>query len=237
MKVFILFLFLLSSCGLMDQKQLPSFNTKDTYKATLKFKVNGKKYEGIGVIPLADQYEFEVEPEGKIDRIIWSTCTGEEIIDKPKTGWFNRKYSFTVKHINKLEDESTCGSLNITVLEEKKRRNAFGFAEFKDRRPEFKQQGLLKCNMKQNFVEGVAVCQSAAGLYQQISFPNPVVHTGANEGCDVIEHKVDKTFLFKIAPDICTYIFTAQEKSPNGKRIKLRLSTRGYTDAPPMKNL
>lgn len=227
------FVSVLSGC-VSTELAVPSAN--ETYRHDLKVKINGITFNGIGVAKAASRYEIEVYPPGKIDRIMWRTCNREEVVDAPDLGWMEKKYKFVIEPVQGLEDVTSCG-LQITVLEEKKRRNGFAFIDFEDRRPEVSLPARLACNGVVNTVNGVSVCQSAVGLYQQINFDVPVIQNGSSLECDVMVpfNGDESVYRFTMPPGDCTYYFVAQEKALNGRRFVHRLNTKGYTDVPPIK--
>lgn len=230
------FFLFLTGCSLFQYEQLPVPSAGETYKHDLSVKINGVSYVGVGVVKRASSYKLEVFPEGKIDRIMWRTCNREEVVDKPPSGWFSNKFEFTVTPAAGLEDITSCG-LQITVLEEKKRRNGFAFFDFEDARPEVSLPAKVTCNGKLQSLSGVSVCQSASGLVQQIFFSSPVVQSGSSPECDIMRpFQGDETiYRFAMPPGECTYYFVAQTKATNGKRLLHRLTTIGYTDVLPTK--
>lgn len=232
---YLLFLFL-TGCSLFQYKELYQPNANDFYRHDLKVKVNGVDFIGVGVAALSTSYKISVYPEGKINRIMWRTCNREEVVDEPSNGWFSSKYEFELKPVSGLEDITSCG-LQITVLEEKKRRNGFAFIDFQDKRVETSIPSILICNGVTRTYSGVSVCQSAQGLYQQISFTTPVVQRGSSLECDVMKplNGDEKVYRFSVAKGECSYYFVAKDKAPNGKRYIHRLTTIGYTDVPPIK--
>lgn len=230
-----------TGCSLLGFRKLPDLNEKDVYKHDLVLDINGKRINGVGAISIANEYKVRVYPPGNVDRIMWRTCSMENVIDKPDvktSSWFGG-YSyvdFTYKPAFGLDDVNSC-ALKIEVLEEKKRRNGMALVEFESSRPEASLFSDLLCNGQFSQNKGVSICQSAAGLYQQISFPTPVVIRAVEPACDVMKpfEGDEKVYQFSIAPSECTYVFVAQGRAPNGKRFEHVLTTVGYTDVPPIK--
>lgn len=236
--------FVLSGCSLLSTKEIYQPSASETYKNDLRVSINGRIFVGVGVLPSEPSYTVEVFPEGRIDRITWRTCNREEVVDQdPKGFWdgiFGSKkdrYSFTLARTTGLEDVTACG-LKITVLEEKKRRNGFAFFDFEDARPEITLPATLTCNGIKSQTSGVSLCQSAAGLYQQIEFPAEVIQKGSGPNCDVMKPlNGDLTkYRFVMPPgEDCVYYFVSNVKDENGKRLTHRLTLIGYTDVPPIK--
>jgi hypothetical protein len=203
-----------------------------TFRQDLVVDINGEHFVGSGLVKKAQDYNVVVYPDDKVERIIYSTCHEEQVIDKPKTnGWFRKSISFTLKNVPNVSDVSSC-SLEIIVLDEQSRRNAFATIEFQDQRPEVQLPALVKCNgVIQQYNSGVSICQSAMGLIQQINFNEPVIQAGVKGSCDVMKSIDDKTFAFMMPKGKCTYYFGSNRKL-NGKRLLARLQTIGYSDIP-----
>lgn len=205
-----------------------------TFKHDLLIEINGEKFIGTGVVKKSNQYDITIFPSDKIERIIYSTCHEEQVIDKPETnGWFKKSISFSIKNVPNVSDVVSC-SLEVIVLDEQSRRNAFATIEFQDQRTEVQLPALVKCNgIIKRYDTGVSICQSAYGLIQQIDFTEPVIHDGSKPECEVIkESGVDKkSFTFVMPKGNCTFYFGAQRKI-NGKRVLHRLQTIGYSEVP-----
>lgn len=233
-------------CSLLQYKELPDLKETDIYRHDLVVDINGVRINGVGIAPRLGRNNVTVYPPGKVDRIMWRTCSQEQVIDKPTVskidnGWFAKDtpyVNFTFDTSYGLDDVNSCG-LKIEVLEEKKRRNGFALVEFPDAREEFALITDLNCNGEFSQRAGVNICQSAAGLFQKIVFNVPVLQLGkpAHELCDVMKpYKNDETtYVFKMPAEECVYNFVSDQLAPNGKRMIFRLTTIGYTDVPPMK--
>lgn len=230
--------------SLFSYSKLPDINENDTYKHELQVDVNGTRINGVGVTKLSNSYVVRVYPPGNVDRLSWRTCSKEEIIDKPlvqnsKSWVFGSGYNYVDFNYTPafgLDDVNSC-ALKIEVYEEKKRRNGMALIEFESANEEVSLIADLLCNGEFTQIRGVGACQSAAGLYQQISFPVPVVQRGARPECDVMKaiDKSETVYRFVMAPSECAYTFVAQGKAPNGKRFETHLTTNGYTAVPPIK--
>jgi len=244
--VWVLLTAALTGCSLFHYRELPDLKESDVYRHDLYVDINGVRVFGVGVAPRLGTNRVRVYPPGKVDRIMWRTCSQEQVIDKPAVGgidngWFRKDtpyVDFTFDTAYGLDDVNSCG-LKIEVLEEKKRRNGQALIEFMDSREEFSLIADLSCNGEFSQLKGVDICESAAGLFQRIVFNVPVVQMGkpTSELCDVMKpHKGDETtYVFKMPADECVYTFVSNQRAPNGKRMSFRLTTVGYTDVPPMK--
>jgi len=236
----------LTGCSLLQYRALPDLKETDIYRHDLYLDVNGVRVFGVGVAPRLATNHVRVYPPGKVDRIMWRTCSEEQVIDKPAVGgidngWFRKDTPYVDFKFNTaygLDDVNSC-ALKVEVLEEKKRRNGQALVEFEETREEYALIADLNCNGEFSQLKGVDICESAAGLYQRIVFNVPVVQVAdqAGSACDVMKPlKGDETtYVFSIAADECSYTFVAKQKAPNGKRMAFRLVTVGYNDVPPMK--
>jgi hypothetical protein len=231
----------LSSCshaGKSDAPAEPGSSSYETPKHDLWVTVNGVNFQGVGVAERSPKYEITVWPEGSIDRIIWRTCNREEVVDKPKNGFWervqgNNTYKFTIEPTKDLEDGRSC-ALEITVLEERQRRNGFAVIDFEDPREMVRLPAVLKCNGQTRIGNGVSICQSAAGLIQRIEFNEPAINRGAPAGCDVMKSADERIYEFAIPEGPCTYYFvSASRRTEDGKqRLVHRLNTIGYKSVP-----
>lgn len=240
--------FFISSCSTIGSffsySKLPEINEKDTYRHELQVDVNGVRINGVGVARLTSSYKVRVYPPGNVDRLIWRTCSKEELIDKPaiqnsKSWVFGSGYNyvdFVYTPAFGLDDANSC-ALKIEVFEEKKRRNGLALVEFQSSREDVSLIADLLCNGEFSQNRGVSACQSAAGLYQQISFPVPVVNKDVRPECDVMKpvNGDEKIYRFVMPPSGCVFSFVAKDLAPNGKNYRHWLTTNGYTDVPPIK--
>lgn len=234
----VLTILLLNACGNMRVIEQVDREATTTFRHDLRVRVNGVGYAGVGVAPIAPIYQVTVFPEGKIDRIIWQTCHQESVVDKPDRSFWDvvkrdTSYQFQLKPQAGLEDVNAC-ALEITVLEEKKRRNGFAVIDFEDRRPEISLASRVKCNGVEATFKGVSICQSSAGLMQEISFSEPALIRGVTGACDVMKSDDELKYQFPMPRGKCTYNFVAQRKHANGRRLVHRLNVVGYNDVPPV---
>lgn len=227
MRLLFALLFLSGCSSLSVKNDSPSvIDQSQVQLHTLKVSVNGQEYKGTGVLPIAERYKITVFPEEKIEEIVWNTCHQFNRVQRPSTGWFNKSFSFIFKPTIGIEDKASC-ALKISVLTKDVAMD-FALLEFQDSRPEVGLNALLKCNGKTENVRGVGVCQSAAGLRQEILFRQPVV-VNPSPDCAVFSSKDEIEWTFDIAPSECTYYFVSNERASNGKRYIFRLRTLGAT--------
>lgn len=221
---------MMSGCGSIPAMEVDEKQVDATYRHDLRVIIDGVATSGLAIVQKRDEYKLEVTPLGKIDRIVWGTCHQQKVIDQPANGW--KSYSFTFKPDPTMEQSQGC-PLEISVLEEKLKRNGWATIAFSSALPHRKLEASIKCDGKSNMIlPGAALCQSAAGLYQRITFKEPVVQKGARPECDVMKTSDQKTFDWSMPKGKCDYVFVSNTKASNGKRLELELNTIGYTDVP-----
>ena len=231
----ILALVAFSGCSTVEP-EIP--NATVLYQHTLKVKINDQTIKGFGVAPRAQAYRVKVYPEGKIDRIMIRTCHRELTFDKPdRTFWdiLKQDNTFTtdVYRNQEIEDVAAC-AMEIDVFEERKKRSGFAVVDFLDARPEVSLPVLVKCNGEAiRYDNGVSVCQSAAGLTQEFVFGEPVI-VDSGDCPGVFSTEIKKQWLFQMPSGKCTFYFASERQHANGKRIKARVNTLGYSQVPPV---
>lgn len=230
MKYIILMAFFICACQELPKLPSNSSSVSQTFKYDLSVMVDDQICNGICVVPIKKQYEIKIQADGKVDRVTWQTCHQEQIIEKPKSGLFNSAIKFVFAPRDEFEAVSSC-ALEVTIIQEKKRRAGLVLIEFQDQRPEASLMGTLVCNGSKYSKVGVSTCQSASGLYQEVSFPTPAL-VNPPLGCEIPAAADEKKYRFPIKPGRCTYYFVSNERAPNGKRKIHRLTTIGYTEVP-----
>jgi hypothetical protein len=227
-------LLFLSTLFIVSCNSVPTISPEkmaaEVYRKDLKVVVDGTTYLGIGVLPLKPSYTIEIYPEEKSGRIIIQSCNRDHTIDKPKTGWFSNKVVYKYQPLIGAELGRNC-PLEIATINDKKK-NSFAYLEFKDSRPEISLSGTLRCNGEETRNEGVAICQTAEGLRQEIYFNTKVLVEAIGDGCDIMESKDGFFWSWDAVPNECEIYFTAREKHRNGKRLSFRLAALGYTSSP-----
>lgn len=218
---------LLVGCSIMQVQKASDLASK-TYRKSLKFEVDEKTYEGIAVLPLKSCYDFTLIPEDKMSFYIFQTPHRDEPMEKPKTGWFSNKVKYRYCPQVGIEDQGY-SPLEIAALNDKQKFDSFAFIMFRDVRPEISLKANLKCNGKFKAVEGTSICQTAAGLLQEITFNQVVLTSEPNGHCAKPESKDGIFWKIKVSEGECPYYFTAREKHKNGKRLSHLLTTIGYT--------
>lgn len=203
------------------------------YRSDLVLDVNGVKYPGTGVAALSQSYKVTVYPEASIDRIIWTTCNQQHVVDKPGESFWdqisgNNQYSFTLNPDIDLEGSNAC-ALEISVLTEHQNITGYGLIDFMDARPVYQKiKATARCNGYTSVPTGVYVCQSAQNLVQDFVFDRPVISGTPVVGCsipvDVDGGRIH--YRLTLSSGKCLYIFG--DKDGNF----FRLNAIGYNEVP-----
>lgn len=218
MKFLTPFLFTLSflvGCTSIPQKLDP----KLLYKRDLPFCVKDVGcYEGTAVLPARAAYDFEIAPKGgaEIDLLVLDTCHREfseqgnlktnlgffeKIFGRKSQGW---KFSYIP--IQGIEDDGDC-SLRIATYEKSKGRHAWAIVRFEHEKYQLPMQ--LVCNGMVTQENGVSICQSKAGLSQQMRFTEPVM-ISADPGCEMPVKGNKAGYEWKINLGECGYTIKGQ---------------------------
>lgn len=184
------------------------------YKRDLPFCIEGLTcYEGTAVIPKQDNYVFEVAPKGdaKVDLLIVDTCHRETTQEGPPEtvldffknifGKSAKGYKFNYRPVTGIEDDGDC-SIRINTLEKNKGRHAWAVVRAEHER--YKLPISLHCNGSILETIGVSICQSKAGLTQQMRFSEKVM-IEADKGCELPHKKADGAYEWKISLGECGY--------------------------------
>lgn len=214
--------------------------SQETFRKDLPVEIEGVKYKGVGVLPRKALYHFKIIPPGKVDRLIVQSCHADRTQDPPldpktKTSWFSNTIEFDYTVARGIEDNRVC-AIEIASLEEQKLRNGYAYFDSIDYREEISLPAHLRCNGEYDnpklLQPGVGVCQTAAGLTQQIFFNTEVVLEKVNPECDVMKSKDGFMWEWDAPKDKCIYYFVSNLKHKNGKRLAFRLNSIGFTSIP-----
>jgi hypothetical protein len=80
------------------------------------------------------------------------------------------------------------------------------------------------CNGMGERFAGVGMCQAREGLYQEITFVNPVI-VASGDGCGISDTDPHKSFYYRIPRGVCVHSFVDTTDSR-----KARLTTIGYDE-------
>lgn len=170
-------------CSLVPVKD-PKDLSKYSFRKSLKFEVDGRSYSGVAVLPRKQSYTITIMPDEKMTFYIFQTPHRDIPIDKPDTGWFNKKFVYQYSPQPGLEDRGYT-PLEITALNKDQVSDAFAFIEFKDANSEISLEATIKCNGElQPNVVGVSICQTAKGLIEEILFNEKVLIESVDNGCE-----------------------------------------------------
>lgn len=235
--------FCLAGCSMFSSETSDSL-TKTTgvdngpvYKMDMIIQINGKTFEGMGVVPLAPYYDIAIDAKGTLNLLTVTNChrdiAKENAFEK---GFFKDKSKARMKIQLFDEEESDIACpMNIAGFEVKGGRHSWGFIDFQN--PKMKLQATTKCNGVKSEVTGVAVCQGSEGTLQFITFPNKVLVAGP-ERCpewvpnlkqnEKLEDWNGLSYKIEIGKDFCSYRFKEQDESGE----EFRITTRGYSVTP-----
>jgi hypothetical protein len=189
------------------------------YKRDLPFCVKDIGcYEGTAVIPKKDYYEFEVAPKGNalVDMLVLDSCHREftregneksyldffaKIFGKKREGY---KIHYTV--IPGIEDDGDC-SVRINTFEKEKGRHAWGIIRIQHEK--YQLPALVYCNGEIRKEVGVSICQSKAGMTQQIRFDEAVM-IETDKGCSPMRRKASGLYEWEISNGECGYSIRSQ---------------------------
>lgn len=203
--VFICILGLSSGCSSMDQVLDPNL----IYKRDLRLVVDGKDFEGVGVLPQRASYEIVVHPRGAVDMLIINSCHRSLGFEKISTGWFSGKFKYNYAPIPNLESGRIC-PLRVEVFDASKSKNSWSFMDFQT--PGYEIQGTTLCNGNREPFTGVAVCQSRRGLVQRIEFKEPIRFAPPQPSqCETPKRVAPSTYEFTVQTGECLLHFQTQD--------------------------
>ncbi len=194
---------LLSGCSQLSV-QPEQLDPKIYYNHDLEMNINGVPAIGTYVAPITDAYAIRIEDRNEVDQVIISTCKRTEVLKKEEGGFFKRnKKGFTYVYVPGLIEKTAGCRLEISGLNLKSEKNAWGVIAFKH--PNYKLNKVgISCNAGPDYsADGVAICESGKGQLMQIWFQQPV--RVASKCAHDKEEGV--SFQLKIQPRECTYVF------------------------------
>lgn len=208
----------LLSTGCATSHPVQKLNPAIYYRHDLRVKVNDKKFNGIGVIPLAkdNRYKLEIEAPGKMDLLIIATCAGE--LPKEMVGY---DYETTISMSDDFELRDSC-LLRIEALEDKKGRHSWGIFDFQTK--EETVPATMYCNGNKREVVGVDICESKEKLWQKIVFKEQMELATIDDRCSLGKN-VGSEFEFRMPNRECVYYF----RELHGTEV-FRLTLIGYEE-------
>lgn len=170
------------------------------YRADLILSLENKRFEGMAVTKLTGPLQIKIDSKVKLHYMTINSCGREDVIrDVDK--------SFTYTYIpTKKELEGLC-PLYIKAFDEAGL-TAWGFIAF---RKDEELPSHVDCNGVGWAFAGITVCQSRAGLEQQLTFQQDIQHWESDAPCKI--NKVDsKTFDLRSDPGFCLATFYSSGK-------------------------
>ena len=199
--------------------------------------VNGKTYVGMGVLPKADNYVFQVEARGDLDLFTMETCSRYGSKEKAWNvqkkvscgflGWGKckidekRKVNFNYKRTGLELRRKSC-VMRMEGLEKIKGRHSTALFDFES--DDAILPALVDCNGFETEFNGVSYCELKHGLYMSIQFPAEVI---AASKCNLNKEK-SNYFEIRLDKGDCVYKF---RELGNDKR-EHRLVTYGFEQVP-----
>ena len=215
-------LLLLILCCSCSNLQMQLDNTK-YYPKDMEIDVDGHKATGAIVVPQRDQYAIAVTAKGKLDLLWYSTCHRSEYKEQAwHKGIFKSKYEarFSYRPNGGMEHQNC--QMHITGMEKIKGRHSWGLIDFEDDTATL--PALVKCNGSEYNSRGVTVCQSQAGLLQEIEFANEAQSVKPKaDHCHKLEQLSKGVYRYKLPKGNCVYIFKSGDQYH-------RLTTYGWEE-------
>lgn len=210
MEKIILFLFV--ACAQTTDRSL---DPNTYYMRDMKVTIDGESAYGTMVAPKKWSYDISVDFPGKGDLVLLRTCHREEIRED-----LGRKEAITYRPQRFLEDQGDC-IMEISAFSKDDGKHAWALIDFENRM--WQLEGIAKCNGNSYITKGVTVCQSRAGLIQQLKFNEKFTLSPAAKCYPFFEHAIkDKTLEYKVPKEECSFVITGE----SGRRHKL--TTIGY---------
>lgn len=191
-----------------------------TYRADLLITVDGKTFDGVGVTLAQDETYLQISSLINLDRVEIETCSRQDVCQNGKncassfysveTGWFGSPGKRMIYHYvpNAIEKQGKC-PIYVKVFD-KQALAAWGFVAFRNGVEE-NLSAHFACNGIGWTFAGHSMCQTKAGLIQEISFEQDIDDFDVDESCNVT--KVDNRN-FRLRPDrgLCTGMFHSKGK-------------------------
>jgi len=209
----------LSACTSVPQQLDP----KIFYKRDMVLKVNGFVGEGTLVVPKSEEYKMEVNAKGVLDMFTLESChreTSKEDAGEPGLFGNKKKVVIDYRPVAGLEDTGSC-PVFFGGYERKAGRHSWGVLDFETDKE--KLPAVVRCNGSEYNSRGVTICQSKAGLLQEIIFPVAVEASSLDE-CKMQPSKDGQTFRYEMPRKECVFNFM-EKAAPHREH---RLTTFGY---------
>lgn len=197
---------LLFGCATVPNPVSPGPSPNTNFKFDLVGDVNGTPFDGIGVIPAAKSFTLTVTSPVDVDLLTIDTCHRSFSVESAITsGWFRprRGYVYTFIPAHGIEDLGTC-LLRIGAYNKSGQPQAWALIDFLT--PESTLPATNWCDGDHGTTHGVSMCQSRAGLDEQIVFDVPVMmSTMVDPRCAIKIPKDGKTWFYTLASGECIF--------------------------------
>lgn len=163
--------FSLAGCASVPSASLPSASPNVAYKYDIKGTVNGVPFDGVGVIPYAQNYDMKIVSRVDVDLLTIGSCHRDIDVESAiQLGWFDSKRGYNYKFIpNSIESSNSCLVRFGAYNQANSVQNSWGIIDFET--PDRTLPAINVCNALTVNSNGVSICQSRIGLIQQIVFP------------------------------------------------------------------
>ncbi len=167
-------LLIFGGCSTLSSSVVQALKSDDVYKYDISGEVNGKPFDGVGVIPYSDNYNMKIISKVNVDMLTITSCHRDISVESAiQLGWFDNGRGYTYQfEPGPLENQGSClvkfGAYNKSTQGQ----NSWGILDFET--PEATLPATNVCNGIVSQTNGVSICQSKAGLIQSLVFPVPV---------------------------------------------------------------
>lgn len=169
---------LMACASTTTQLTAPPTQPAQDFRYDLTGDINGTEFQGVGVVSLAvdNQYTLTVKSATSVDMIEISTCHrdwSDQDMPIEVGNWFEPNHGFTFKFqlVHGIEDLGTC-LMRIGAYNKAGNPQAWAIIDFLT--PDSTLPAVNKCDGDVGQAHGVSICQSKAGLDEEIDFATPV---------------------------------------------------------------
>lgn len=202
-----LFIFgLLAGCATAPKE--PMLHNFDYYRAEMVFTIAGRTYKGLAVTPQAQSINIALQSPVALDRLEISSCSRHVVmrdVDQGSGGWWgSQDHSTTYQYSpTDIELQGNC-PLHFQAFS-KDVQKAWGMVFMRN------DQSLpshMSCNGSMDGPwAGISICQTKAGLQEEIKFDLPVKYAATPE-CLITPQPDNKTFQVRSSGGFCKATFS-----------------------------
>jgi len=173
------------------------YSFDEIYRKEVEMVVDNVRAKGVFVAPKRALYKLKFELPDKPNIVKLTTCHREETFKD-----VGKKLEYDYRPVPGLEDTGSC-LLEMGAFDDEGA-HLWGLIDFEDIET---LPAVVGCNGLTMDARGASICQSKAGLIQQISFKRTVRALTTQE-CPKPDTKDDLVFTYIIAQDKCLYLFS-----------------------------